>query len=241
MKREKFPWKREYQFVEPGINSQGRIYPFDPVFPVGVSFLTTSGHRLVRMNRHEFLEVLYIFSGDTQVEVRSHYLDLKKGDVVVMRPDICHRLVHKPNVAVKLISLNFQREVIRGSGAGGEEGTYLSPFLDQDQHFPHVISHTKDLSREVLELILKIHGETSGSHCLPAPGAKTYMRSLLLVLLRHFANHLGTRDVVDRKQRYVQRLQPLFLHVDQHYSEHIEVADAARVCAMSSSHFMRFF
>lgn len=65
MKREKFPWKREYQFVEPGINSGGVcMYPFDPVFPVGVSFLTTSGHRLDRMNRHEFLEVLYISRGD---------------------------------------------------------------------------------------------------------------------------------------------------------------------------------
>ena len=85
MKRERFPWKTEYQFVEPGITAEGvRIYPFDPAFPVDVSFLTASGNSLVRMNRHEFFEIMYIFSGTTQIQVRSRCLQLKKGDVVVM-------------------------------------------------------------------------------------------------------------------------------------------------------------
>jgi AraC-like DNA-binding protein len=33
----------------------------------------------------------------------------------------------------------------------------------------------------------------------------------------------------------------LFQVLNEHYAEHIEVRDAARICAMSPSYFMRFF
>lgn len=242
MKREKFPWKKEYRFVEPGITAKGvRIYPFDPVFPIDVSFLTSSGQFLVRMNRHEFFEVMYIFGGNTQIQIRSRCFDLKKGDVVVIGPDIYHRLLHRPHAEVKLISLNFQREVIWSGDADGDDGRYLSPFVCQGPQFPHVISGEKALSREVLEFILRVHRELPAKTDFQRLAVKTYMKGLLLLLLKHFANHLSTREAVVRKQRHVQRLHPLFQYVDQHYGEHIVVADAARLCAMSSSHFMRFF
>jgi len=242
MKRQQFPWKKEYQFVEPGITAEGvRIYPFEPAFPIDVSFLTASGHSLVRMNRHEFFEVIYIFSGNTKIQVRSRCFELRKDDVVVIGPDIYHRLLHPPHAEVRLISLNFQREVIRGGDADGEDGMYLSPFLCQGPQFPHVISGKVNLSHEVLDLILRVHRELPAHTALQRLAVKTYMKGVLLLLLRHFASHLGTREAVDRKQRHVQRLQPLFQHLDRHYAEHIEVADAAHLCAMSSSHFMRFF
>ncbi len=242
MKREKFPWKTEYGFVEPGITAEGvRIYPFDPAFPVHVSFLTASGHRLVRMNRHEFFEVMYIFSGATQIQIRSHHFQLNKGDVVVIGPDIYHHLLHKPHTEVKLISLNFQPEIIRGGDADGDEGGYLSPFLSQSPQFPHVIPGKGDLSHKVFEFILKVHQELPARTAFQRLAVKTYLKGLLLLLLRHFANHLRSRRAVDRQQRHLQRLQPLFQFLDGHYGEHIEVADAAHLCAMSSSHFMRFF
>jgi AraC-like DNA-binding protein len=242
MKSGRFPWKKEYQFVESGITADGvRTYPFDPAFPLDVSFLTGSGRHLVRMNRHEFFEVLYMFSGRTEIQIRSRCFHLKKGDVVVIGPDIYHRLLHKPHPEVKLISLNFQPEVIRSGEAEGESERYLSPFLCQGPQFPHVISGSRALLREVSQFILKIHEELPPRTTLQRLAAKTYMKGLLLLLLRHFADHLGTREAVDRKQRHLQRLQPLFQLLDQSYGEYVEVADAARVCAMSASHFMRFF
>lgn len=242
MKRLKLPWKQEHRFVEPGITAEGvRIYPFDPAFPVDVSFLTGSGQSLVRLNRHDFLEVMYIFSGQTQIQVRSRCFQLKKDDVVVIGADIYHRLLHLPHREVKLISLNFRREVVRGGDVEGENTGYLSPFTSQGPQFPHVISGQRALSREVLELLLKIHSELPAHTPLERLAAKTYLKELLLLLLRHFACHLTTREAVDRKQRHMQRLQAVFQHLDHHYGEHIEVSDAARLCAMSPSHFMRFF
>jgi AraC-like DNA-binding protein len=97
------------------------------------------------------------------------------------------------------------------------------------------------LSREVFELILRVHRELPPRTAFGRLAVETYIKGLLLLLLRHFAKHLGTRAALARKQTHIQRIHPLFQYVEQHYSAHIEVADAARLCAMSPSHFMRFF
>jgi AraC-like DNA-binding protein len=67
------------------------------------------------------------------------------------------------------------------------------------------------------------------------------MKMLLLLLVEHYANYLGTRDAFDRKQRDIERLGPLFSYLEDNYAQPIQVPDAARVCAMSSSHFMSYF
>ena len=77
-----------YKFTEPGINAEGvRVYPFDPSFPVDVSFQKASGPRLVRFNRHEFFEIIYVYSGKSEIQVRDRILSTKAGDLVVIGVD----------------------------------------------------------------------------------------------------------------------------------------------------------
>jgi len=242
MKHQRLPWKREHQFVEPGITADGmRIYPFDPTFPIDVSFVIASGRHLVRMNRHDFFETIYVYSGSAEIQVQNRHLRMKKGDLVVIGPHIYHHIVTGPRMEVKLVSLNFQPEVIRSVEVEGDDETFLSPFLCQDAQFPHVISGSRAWSREVLQLMLRVHRELPARTPLKRLTVKTTMRMLLLLVLKHFADYLGTREAIARKQRDVQRLRPLFQLLDQTYGQHIEVGDAARACAMSASHFMRFF
>ena len=160
LKRENFPWKGTYRFVAPGIDAEGvRVYPFDRSFPIDVSFQRALGHRFVRLNRHEFFEIIYVYSGRIQIQARDHILPAKAGDLVVIGSNIYHRVLHKPNVEAKIVSMNFQPEIIRSGKGAGEEEHYLSPFLCQDSNFPHVISTSRELSREVFDLMLKIYRE----------------------------------------------------------------------------------
>lgn len=242
MKREKFPWKRAYQFVEPGINAEGvRIYPFDRSFPIDVSFQILSGPKHVPLNRHEFLEVIYVFGGKTEIQIRDGYFLTKRGDLVVVGPHQYHRILHAPNAELRLVSLNFQPEIVRSSKPDGDEERYLSPFLCQDSQFPHIISGSQAVSREAYHLILKIHRELPARTALNRLATKTYLKMLLLLLVKHYADYLGTRRVIDRKQTDQQRLQPLFRLLDDNVAQPTKVQDAARACAMSASHFMRFF
>lgn len=242
MKMQSFPWKREYQFVEPGIDADGvRVYPFDPTFPIDVSFLVVAGPQQVRLNRHDFFEIIYAYSGSTQIQVLQRSLPMRQGDLVVMGPSLYHRILPPANREVRLVSLNFQRDLVLSGESDGESEQYLAPFVRQGADFPHVISGLKPLSRDAFEWILKVHAELPVHNILNRLAVKTYLKMLLLLLLRYYSDHLGMRDTLNRNERNLQRLQPLFELVQKQYRNPIEVADAARVCAMSCSHFMKVF
>jgi AraC-like DNA-binding protein len=242
MKSENFHWKGIYRFTEPGITAEGvRVYPFDPPFPIDVSFQKALGSRLVRLNRHEFFEIIYIYSGSTHIQVRDRVLPIEAGNVVVIGPNVFHRVLHKPNAEVKLISMNFQPEIARAGKAAGEEEYYLSPFLCQGSQFPHVISDSPELSREVFELMLKISRELPARTLLNRMAIRTYLRVALFLLFKHYGSCLGSLEMIERERRNLERLQPVFDLLERRFDQIIEVHDAARSCAMSSSHFMRFF
>jgi AraC-like DNA-binding protein len=242
MKNNHFLWKGIYRFTEPGINAEGvRIYPFERSFPIDVSFQKASGPRLVRLNRHEFFEIIYMYSGKAHIQVRERVLPAEAGDLVVMGPNLYHRVLHKPNSDVKIVSMNFQPEIIRSGKAAGEEEYYLSPFLCQGSDFAHVISKSHKLSREVFDLILKIHRELPARTLLNRMAVRTYLKTILFLLFKHYVSNFGSLQMLDHERRNLERLQPVFELLEHHFPQPIRVQDAARVCAMSPSHFMRFF
>jgi AraC-like DNA-binding protein/mannose-6-phosphate isomerase-like protein (cupin superfamily) len=228
--------------VGPGISADGvRTFPFDPTFPIGINFLVHAGARNVRLHWHKHLEVIYLYSGRTSIQVQDRNFRVQKGNLIVLGHHIYHRILNTPHVEVKLISLNFLPEIIRGNEANREDEQYLMPFLCQDSAFPHVIPASTRLPKRALELILDIHRELPPATRWAQLAVKTYMKMLLLLLLKHYTAYLSTREILERKERDLQRLCPLFQFLEQNYDRHVKVFDAAKICAMSSSHFMKFF
>lgn len=231
-----------YKYTEPGINAEGvRVYPFDRSFPIDVSFHRVSGPRLVRLNRHEFLEIMYIYSGRTKIQVRDRILPTKAGDLVIVGPNLYHRILYKATDDVKLVSMNFQPEIARSGKMAGEEEYYLSPFLCQGSGFPHVISKSENLPGEVFDHIVKIHRELPACTLLNRMAIRTYLKMILFMLFKYYANHFASHEMLDQERKNLQRLQPVFDLLEENFSQPIKVEDAARRCAMSTSHFMRFF
>jgi hypothetical protein len=192
-----FLWKEMYKHTEPGINAEGvRVYPFDRSFPIDVSFHNVSGPRLVRLNRHEFLEIMYIYSGRTKIQVRDRILPTNAGDLVVVGPNLYHRILYKPNDDVRLVSMNFQPEIARSGKESGEEQYYLSPFLCQGSNFPHVITKSEKLPGEVFDHIVKIHRELPAATLLNRMAIRTYLKMILFLLFKYYAKHFWIAGVV---------------------------------------------
>jgi AraC-like DNA-binding protein/mannose-6-phosphate isomerase-like protein (cupin superfamily) len=242
MRTASFVWKEMYRFTEPGINAEGvRVYPFDHSFPIDVSFQRASGSRLVRLNRHEFFEIIYMYSGKTNIQVRDRILPVHTGDLAVIGPNLYHRVLYKRNDDLKLVSMNFQPEVARSWKVGGEEEYYLSPFLCQGPNFAHVISKSENLSRDVFDLILKIHHELPACTLLNRMAIRAYLNMILYMLFKHYANCFESFGMLDRERKKLEHLQPVFDLLEKSFAHPLTVQDAARACAMSSSHFMRLF
>lgn len=232
----------EFRVIEPQINAEGtHVHPFDPSFPIDVRYFTLRGGHSVRMNRHHYFELYFVMSGRTTVRVRDRYFLAGQGDLVVIGSDLYHNRVDPPDSQSRIMALFFEPELIRATDGTGEDMEYLMPFLGQKPDFSHVISARSGLPGEVLSLMQRIDKEVPASTARARLTVKTYLKMILILLVNHFSDYLGTQEDMNRKRADLERLRPLFEYLEHHYAEPIQVEDAARLCAMCNSYFMYFF
>jgi mannose-6-phosphate isomerase-like protein (cupin superfamily) len=133
-RRQKLSWQKAYPEVEPQINADGTyVHPFEPAFPVDVRLHLHGGRNNIniRMNRHTCLEVMYIYDGETDVQIQDRYVHLRKGDLMIVGNNLYHRVIGRSDARMKLVCLMFEPELIRAASPG-DEAEYLMPFLMQD-------------------------------------------------------------------------------------------------------------
>lgn len=231
----------QFCVVEPQIVADGvHEWPFDPAFPIDARFLSGGPTHNVRKNRHEYFELAYLCSGAASLEIQDRSIPLHEGDLAVVGSTLYHRFECRSPRPFTLAVLFFQPDLIR-AGGGPENADYLTPFLLQDSQFPHVVPAETAVPRQAFDLIQRIRAELPAKSALARLSVKTYLKMILILLVNQYSSYAGTVETFQRRQRALERLRPLFDHLEKHYGEPLQVQGAARICAMSESHFMSFF
>lgn len=233
--------KDNFRLVEPQINADGiHVWAFDHLCPVDVLFLKEDGRHHVRMNRHEYFEILYINSGSALCRIEDRLFSVSEGDLVVVGSTVYHRLEGSSSCPVTLSALFFEPALIRCDG--GSDGTeYLTPFFTQDSNFPHVVPARTEIPHQVLAMMLRMREELPASSPRARLTVKTYLKMILMLLVNHFASYTGSLEVFQRRQRALDKLLPLFRYLSQNCGTPVSILQASRICGMSASHFMNFF
>ena len=234
--------KVAYRVVEPQISAEGvHVWPFqDPSFPVDVTFLRFDSRHLIRMNRHNFFEIAYVYSGSGTLGIQDRILTAKKGDLLVIGSTLYHRITGKSRMPLVLAALFFEPNLIRTDS--GVEGTeLLAPFLWQDPDFPHIVPAKTGIPTQVFDLMQQIRGELPSDDPRVRLAVRTYLRMILALLMMHFSAHTGGVARAQRQEQALARFQPLFRYLEEKAAEPMHIRDAARICAMSESHFMALF
>ncbi len=241
MKLPRNSYRDHFDLVEPGINAEGvHTWSFDAPCPVDVLFLTVDDRHRVRMNRHGYFEVLYLCSGSANCHIQDRLLPFNEGDVAIIGSTLYHRIECQSSSPVTIAALFFEPDLIRCDGAS-DSAEYLTPFLLQDEDFPHVIPAETGVPRQVLDLMLRIRPEIPATSARGRLAVKTYMKMLLMLLVNQYAAYAGTVETFQRQQQNLERLRPLFRYLGENYGDSIQVREAARICGMSESHFMSLF
>jgi AraC-like DNA-binding protein len=231
----------QFHVVEPQINAEGiHCWPFDPTFPVDVRFLTIGLGHNVRKNRHEYFELAYLCRGSASLEIQDRSLPFHEGDLAVVGSTLYHRFECRSEPPVTLAVLFFQPDLIRADG-GPDNAEYLTPFLLQDPHFPHVVPADTSIPGQVFELMQRIRAELPATTPRARLAVKTYLKMMLIMLVNQYASYAGTVETFQRQQRALERLRPLFEYLEKHFGQPTQVQQAAHLCGMSESHFMSFF
>jgi AraC-like DNA-binding protein/quercetin dioxygenase-like cupin family protein len=232
----KYPWEDAYAVIEPQITADSvHVWPFTPEFPIDVRFLRFAPKHDIRMNRHEYFELLYVFSGEVTYQVQDRLYEVGTGDLFLIGSTLLHGIKRYRSPGMKAAVLYFTPDMLGG------EVEYLMPFLVQDETFPHVVEASTGIPEQILELMVRTHRELPAGTNRSRLSARTYLRMMLVLLVNHFAAWRGSEEVFERQQRSLDKLKPLFAFIDGHYSELITVEDAAEIVHMSKSTFMRFF
>lgn len=237
----KVNWVRTSE-IETQINAEGvHIWPFEPEVPIDVRFLAIE-RRPVRMNRHDYFELIYCYSGDLTFQVQDRNLTMKEGDLFVIGSTLFHRAIDNGHGGMRAVVVYFLPELIYRGGILDEEAAeYLMPFYNQDSSFMHVVAAETGIPSQALHWIEEIHREMPAYSAEARLAVKTYLRMILMLLRKHYKAAQTIKGAFIRRQRDLERLRPLFGFIDQHFAEKISLRDASSIVGMSSSHFKRFF
>jgi AraC-like DNA-binding protein/quercetin dioxygenase-like cupin family protein len=239
--RRKPEWEDAYSLIDPHVNASAvHVWGFDESFPIDVRHFILRREADIRMNRHAYFELLYLVSGELVYDVAGERHPMRAGDLFVMggRP---HRLSHYGRASIRCVVLYFQPEFIRSQDPTGEEAQFLTPFLVQGPRFPHVVKGGTGIPAQARDLMERIHVEMP---CLSPRSrliARTYLKMILALLVKHYGQYCDSAPAPMRRQQGLDRLSAVFELIERRYAEEISVEDAAAAANMSKSHFMRFF
>ena len=235
-------WETAYAIIEPQIDNEGiHRWPFDPLFPIDVRFFIFGPGGGVRMNRHEYLEILYILEGEVKFQIQERVVTAWGGDLLVIGSTFFHRPVKTNKISAKAVALYFKPEILRSCEGDGGSLEFLVPFMAEDGNFSHVVGKGTGVPAEIFRFMKRIHCQ------LPAQGdrerltARTFLKTILILLVNHYSDLQLNLAAFNRRKDDIQRLRPLFELIDHSLERLITVKEAAATVHMSKSHFTRFF
>jgi AraC-like DNA-binding protein/quercetin dioxygenase-like cupin family protein len=237
-----FPWESVHSVVEPQIHADGtHVWPFNPGFPVDVRCFSFLRNRNIRLTRHNYLELLYVHSGEVRYQIQEREFVAREGDLIVINGVMYHRLSQLVQAPFRAVVLYFLPDVLRGMDGSGSDVQYLMPFLLQGSEFPNLIPRRTSVPYKILTLMDRIRRELPANSDRARLTARTYLEMTLVLLINHYKDHMAVASAFGQRERALERLQPLFEYLDIHYSQPITLCTATAIVGMSKTHFMRTF
>ena len=235
-------WENAARVIEPGVTPSGiHQCRFDPNLPMQVRFLRLQPPASVRPRHHEYLEVLYLASGSAVYHVGNKDVLVREGDLLIPGRNLYHGIQQYLTPAIRAVALYFDPFIILGESSGLDSAEYLTPFGVHDGDLPCVVPARSGIPAQVKDLIQRIHRESSSRTLHSQLAMKTCLKMVLVLLLQHYASDSIGQGTIAQRNRNLTRLEPLLDYIDKHFAENISVDQAARLVAMSKSHFMRYF
>lgn len=234
-------WEKAAPKINARINAEGRHdWPFDPEFPLATPHLLFGSEEVIRMNRHDYYELLIALDAGMVFQVQNRFVPLEPGDLLVMGSSLYHRPLRCEEKAVPAHVLFFMPDVLT-SARFGAEGPLYQPFLRQDGSFPHVVPAATGIPDQVLAYVGEIEREQARGGVHSRLYAVTCLRMILAILLMHYSKLMDRPLPENASQRDFSRLQPLFEFMERHPDQRICLSKAASLTGMSRTHFTRFF
>lgn len=205
------------QFAENG------IHIFRPARPMEESVHT-----------HDFLELVYVFSGTAVQQVGEHAYPVRRGDLVFINYGQTHAF-QPTDAEFAYCNIIFQPDFI-SSRLIAEENAFETLLLTAFDEFRGIsagsLIHFSGAERQLLETILE---DMLAERSADRPGSFNILSGYMCVIFTKLLRKLGTAPVEDGVW------QELLRYIDDNLGEQLTLPALAERCFYNPSYFSRVF
>lgn len=185
---------------------------------------------------HNNMEIIYIKKGRGTITVDLIPFQVSKGDIVVVPPGQLHSIEQLSECSMEYENIIFQLSMLMAP-----QGDICTEEFFQPLMHGRLLPETRYTQNAPIYPAL--------SHCLDTideicqnfpPGYQLAIKGQLFSFFYELSKSSHSA-MPHRNSKSLDRLKGLLKYVETNYQEKISIADAARICSFSQSHFMKFF
>lgn len=191
---------------------------------------------IVPAHWHNDMEIIYIKKGTGCITADLIPFRVSAGDIVIVPPGQLHSIEQLADASMEYENIIFQLSMLMAPQGDVCSEEFFQPMI-----------HGKLLPDTLYKPESPLYPALSG--CLDAiddicrnfaPGYQLAIKGQLFSFFYELTKSFHC-PLPQKNNKSLDRLKGLLKYVETNYPEKISIADAARICGFSQSHFMKFF
>lgn len=186
---------------------------------------------------HEEFEIIMIKSGTGYFHVLTENYICNAGDILIIPPNLVHDIRQKDSETMEYFNILFKFQLLEPDENSTTYQKYFAKFM-QDNFFTVHLRYGTELNSRIqpeIEYLIENRHEKYETQEL-------MIKSKLFQILHHLQNAVSPLPAESRKNaNQISRLKPLLKYTADNFSTDISIEQAAEICNLSPSHFMKFF
>lgn len=197
---------------------------------------------MVHAHIHDYIEIIYVVSGDYQILLNNKDYCFGVGDMVLINSNEIHNIISLSEGFNKYIVIKFEPEMLYTTSQSLFEMKYVMPFILNESTHQKIFKKDEIEETIIPNIINEIHQEYTNKSYGYELAIRANIYNLFLYILRHWnAQHVDLNIKHDMNKDLVQRLQIVFNYIENNYQNSITSLAMANLCNLSYSYFSRLF
>ena len=185
---------------------------------------------------HNDMEIIYIKKGRGTITVDLVPFQVAKGDIIVVPPGQLHTIEQFSDYSMEYENIIFKLSMLMAP-----QGDICTEDFFQPLKHGKLLPDTRYTKESPLYPDLSICLDRIDVICQDfSPGYQLAVKGQLFSFFYALSKSLHS-EMNHKNNKSLDRLKGLLKYVETNYQEKISIADAARICSFSQSHFMKFF
>ena len=191
----------------------------------------------VPLHWHDEMELIYVKKGRGQITVDFKSHKVKAPTIALILPGQLHSIDQLPDESMEYENIIFHPNMLISKQSDSCSTNFLSPLLAGRITVPTIFTPVYPYYKDIATPI-----DACDEICKTKPqGYELFIKSQLYQLLFILDNRCRNLSSANGNKKTLDKMKLILKYVENHYMDHITIADVATIVDFSESHFMRYF